>query len=69
MIVGVECRDRVQAVTIWKYQPRNVRPKGGNAMRTIIVCMAIVVTLALIGVSLLAQEIVPTPDPIGGGAP
>ena len=35
-------------------------------MRTIIVCMAIVVTLALIGVSLLAQEIVPTPDPIGG---
>ena len=35
-------------------------------MRTLIVCMALVAGFAVVGSRIRAQEIVPTPDPIGG---
>jgi hypothetical protein len=35
-------------------------------MRAVTICMAVVVTFALVGLRVLAQEIIATPDPIGG---
>jgi hypothetical protein len=38
----------------------------GETMRALIVCMAAIVGIAVVGSRIQAQEIVPTPDPIGG---